>query len=194
METEAEGEQTGNQTEGTQTGNQAEGTQTRYPSGELMLAVIQKEYDYEAARKTALENRSGILITLAAAILTFAVSNIKEIEIKYPVEGFGILFYYFSCFILLVLSIGGISYSLYHLLRVLFIDEYKRLDVVSFNRENAQYTSDIFAMACIEKYNLVITHNHVKNDVKVDFYKKGIKYLIISLFATILLYGLTKFM
>lgn len=180
--------------EGTQTETEEDGAPTRYPSAELMLAVIQKEYDYEAARKTALENRSGILITLAAAILTFAVSNIKIIEIKYPIEGFGFLFYYSSCFILLVLSIGGIGYSLYNLLRVLFIDKYKRLDVVDFTRENAEYTTEMLAIAFIEKYQVVITHNHVKNDVKVDFYKKGIKYLVISLFATILFYGLTKYM
>lgn len=36
--------------------------QIKYPSLEFMLAVIQKEYYYEATRKTALETRSGILL------------------------------------------------------------------------------------------------------------------------------------
>ena len=174
----------------TTNGTQGVNSQVIYPSGELLLSVVQKEYDYESARKTALETRAGILITLAAVILTFTFSNVKIPKIKSPIEEFSTLIFYVSYFLIGIISIATIIVSLFYLLRVIFVSEYRRFETSTLNDENASYMPDIVATALTKQYHEIISINHKANTQKTELYIKGSNYLIIALFASVLLYGL----
>jgi heme/copper-type cytochrome/quinol oxidase subunit 4 len=165
----------------------------QYPSGELMLSVIQKEYDYETMRKTALETRAGVLITLLVAILTFAVTSIKIPKIKSSINDEGALFYYFSFFLIVIVVIGSIMLSLFFLLKVFFTDEYKRLDISDFISDYGKYKKDVVAMAITEKYREAITHNQDKNNKKANLYRLGVYTVIVAVFSTMILYGLSHY-
>ncbi|PEV97706.1 hypothetical protein CN428_24485 [Bacillus cereus] len=162
----------------------------KYPSGEMLLSIIQKEYDYESARKSALETRSGVLITLAAAILTFTFSNVKLPKIKTPINDFPSLIFYVSYFLIAVVSVVTVVISLCYLMRVIFIAEYKRFETETLNTRNGKFQPDIVAMSLTEQYQEIISHNQLANNKKTDLYRKGTNYMIISLFASVILYGI----
>lgn len=161
-----------------------------YPSGELLLSIVQKEYDYETTRKTVLETRTGILITLAAAILTFTFSNIKLPKIRTPINEFSTLIFYVSYFLIGVTAVVTIGISLCYLLRVLFIAKYKRLDTTDINTQTAAGNPDVVATALTKQYEKILRHNHNVNNDKMILYRKGTNCLIIALFASVILYGI----
>jgi hypothetical protein len=163
----------------------------RYHSAELMLSVIQKEYDYETVRKTALETRSGILMTLGSVILTFAVSKFNVSDINFPIEEKSILVYYCLYFLFMFFSVGSILFSLFNLIKVLFATEYRRLDISDFTSDLGEYQKDVLAMGITIKYREIIDYNHQMNDKKVASYRRGVYSLIIAIFSTVILYGLT---
>lgn len=163
----------------------------QYPSGEFLFSVIQKEYDYETARKNALETRSGILITLAAAILTFVFSNIKIPKIKAPIDNFPNLILYVSYFFIAIIAIASVIISLCYLLRVIFIAEYSRFDIDSITKNTAEMEPDLVAYALSKKYQEIINDNHKTNHNKAVLYRKGTNYLITSLFASVILYAIS---
>lgn len=162
----------------------------QYPSGEFVFSVIQKEYDYETARKNALETRSGILITLAAAILTFVFSNIKIPNIKSPIDDFPDLILYVSYFLIAIIAMASVVISLCYLLRVIFIAEYSRFDIDSITQNIAEQEPDLVAYGLAKKYQEIITDNHKTNHNKALLYRKGTNYLIASLFSSVILYAI----
>ncbi|MDO8160452.1 hypothetical protein FKQ51_24680 [Bacillus toyonensis] len=165
-------------------------TEIKYPSGDLLLSIVQKEYDYETTRKTVLETRTGVLITLAAAILTFTFSNIKLPKIKTPINEFSSLIFYVSYFLIGATAVITIGISLCYLLRVLFIAKYNRLDTTDINRQAAGSVPDVVATALMEQYEKILRHNQNVNNDKMILYHKGTNWLIISLFTSVILYGI----
>lgn len=165
----------------------------QYPSSELLFTVIQKEYDYENARKVALETRAGILITLTIAISTFILPNISLPKIKQPIVDSSTLFKYFSQYFLLTIMIVTVIGSLYLLIKVLLVNEYQRLDLVDFTEEYGKYNSDVVAMALTKKYRDIITHNHSKNNEKTSVYRIAVYFVLTLVISSILFYILMKF-
>lgn len=165
-----------------------------FPSGELLLSVIQKEYDYETARKTALETRAGIFIPFIAAILTFVVSyvkvdQLKKIKITYAIEGF-----YYSVYMLLgIASIGLLVTALIYFIKVLTAYEYKRLVTAELSSEkHGGFAKDVLAMAFAEKYRDIIEHNHSLNGKKAKHYQRGCYVTFAAIITTILVYGISQ--
>ncbi|MEH7483965.1 hypothetical protein V7157_23440 [Neobacillus drentensis] len=163
----------------------------RYPSGELLLTVIQNEYNYEDVRKNALETRSGILLTLAAVVLTFIFSNIKMPKIKTPIADYSSLVFYVSYFLVAVLAVTTILISVFYLIKVIFITEYKRFEINDITWETVEKEPDFIASSLTEKYKQIINWNHKVNHNKAVLYRKGTYSLIAAIFFSVVLYGLS---
>lgn len=175
------------------TNNQDEQLAVEYLSGELLLSTIQKEYDYENIRKSTLETRSGVLLTLTAAVSTFAVTNIKIPSGILSFSSNTQLYSYLSIYFFLGIIAIAVILALIFLLKVLLIDEYRRLDLAGFNEDNARFSNNIVAMALTEEYRNIITHNHEKNNQKVKYYRNGIYSAIVAVISIIILYGVSKY-
>ncbi|MGM0898260.1 MAG: hypothetical protein ACQEV0_10180 [Bacillota bacterium] len=163
---------------------------TDFPSAELMLSIIQKEYDIESSRKTTLENRAGILLTLAAAILTFTLSTLETALIKFPITStidFLVSFVYLFFGLLTVISI---IISITQLTRVIVIREYERFDTSYLNEKNASYPLEISSLGLIEAYQSIISFNQSTNDRKTGVYSSGTYCLLTAILSSIIFYGL----
>ncbi len=165
----------------------------KYPSGEILLSIAQKEYEYEIARKTAVETRAGVLITLLVAIVTFGVSTLGPPVIQMPIKSIKVIILYSCYYTLAILAIGTIVFSLYKLLRVFLIDEYRRLDITNFNRSMGEFNKDVSAMAIAEKYCEIVNYNQNKNDIKIKAYSVGVYSVIASIFLTLIIYGISRY-
>ncbi|MGD7054762.1 hypothetical protein [Sutcliffiella horikoshii] len=164
----------------------------KYPSGELLLSVIQKEYDYELTRKTTLESRAGIVLTLSISILTFIVTNINIDKLflldTSKVDAVVLITLFL---IITLIAICSIVTSIFFLIRVLLTYEYRRLELKDFNKEYGVYEKDIIAMALTEEYRNVVSANQKVNNDKTNFYKIGVYSAISLVISAILMYILS---
>ncbi|MQR93681.1 hypothetical protein [Fictibacillus phosphorivorans] len=166
--------------------------EAKYPSGELLLSVIQKEYDYELARKSTLETRSGVVLTLSLSILTFVVTNIKMDKLLLLDTSKVMTIIFISFFILtVIISIGSLITSLILLIKVLLTYEYRRLELDDFNEEYGSFQKDIIAMALTKEYKNIVTANQKVNNDKTKFYRFGVYSAISLVISSILLYILS---
>lgn len=155
-------------------GDQGEETkiEIKFPSAEIILGVLQKEYDYESDRKTRLETRAGILMTITMAILTFLITHVSMPK-GIPVEANKELILFILVVITFLTSITLIIFALFNLINVFLVDEYERVDFESLDRELGRNEKDVIAMAIAEGYKSAISHNHKKNSAKTKKYKNG---------------------
>ncbi|WP_416420561.1 hypothetical protein ACLZHR_09625 [Priestia aryabhattai] len=166
--------------------------QERFPSGEILLSAVQKEYDYEQARKVALETRAGILIPFAAAVLTFAVSyikisDLKKIKIIFVTDAF----LYFFYLLLALIAIASLIVSLFFLMKVFIASKYNRLSIGEFDMNYGMEKKDEVAIALASKYRDIIHHNQKVNNKKTKDYQIGVYAILISTITTILVYGIS---
>jgi len=147
---------------------------TKFPSGELLLSVIQKEYDYELSRKSTLETRAGIVLTIIISMLTFAVTKIKIDFSALSISNVSIVVLLFTFLLATIFCVVSLFLSITLLTNVLLTKEYSRLDLKDFKEEYGEYAKDIIAMALTEEYKSIVTANQIVNNLKAKHYKTGV--------------------
>lgn len=170
--------------------NNNSGTNTpEYVSAQLMLGVIQSEYNYETDRSKSLESRTGVFIAFNGALMAFMptivrIPSIKTIKVNNVIDAIP-----YTLFILvIILTFASLMASIVYFIRVIFVKEYKRLSISGFNETNALYTNDKVAMSIIKEYGQVISFNKTVNNGKVELFKKGIYCILVALLFMITAY------
>lgn len=149
----------------------------KFPSSDIMLSVIQKEYDYETTRKERLETRAGVFLTLTLAILTILISRIYIPE-EFRYDNAKWMLAYIIYAIAIISAFISVFFSIFYLVSVLFILKYERIDLKSFTRELAQYKKDVVMMGIIERYIKIISNNQIKNNEKTKKYICGTRFVM----------------
>lgn len=167
----------------------------KFPSAELMLSVLQKEYDNEAEREKSIESRTGIFMTFAGAILAFMPSTIKlpnvyKIQVKNLLEALP----YCTLIILTVITFSTLVFSIICFIRVVSVKEYRRLTLDGFNESNAVYKKEYIALALMKEYQIVVKHNNSTNDKKIALFKRGIYCILIALVLLVIIYFISIFL
>lgn len=151
---------------------------SKFPSAEVLLSAIQKEYEFELSRKKDLETRAGIFLPLIIALCTFILSNfnardlfqfnLEQADIVYTIVTVLIILTKFICLIL----------ALLYFIKVLIVYRYERIDLKEFTEELAEHEKDVIEMSLINIYRDIVEKNQTVNDKKAIYYTKGIYYLI----------------
>jgi len=162
------------------------------PSGDLVLSILQREFDIERERKSALETRTGILLTLTFAILTISISNIKIPKILNIEDSKIMMLYFIYVLLLFILFVFSVS-SIFFFIKVLLLDKYKRMDVSTFNERLALHEKKATLPILIDKYREYIIFNQKTNDRKYESYKKGTISIIITFSLSVILYTISAF-
>lgn len=166
-----------------------------YPSAELMLSVMQKEYEYESERVRSLEARTGIFLAFAGALLVFLSSSLKlpdlkNTEINNLFEAFPIVLVIILTFLTLALLILAAIFFV----RVISIQTYQRLAFKGFVKSNTKEKIDIIATEIMTDYQKVVKHNNEVNNKKVEIYKKGIYLIMAAIIMTAIVYSINLFL
>ncbi|WP_046181422.1 hypothetical protein [Domibacillus tundrae] len=161
----------------------------KFPSAELLLSVIQKEYDYELARKTAFETRAGILLAFVTAILPILISyikisDLKKIKITHVTEATWYIIY----LIFVIIAMCALITAFIFLLKVFMADKYMRMTTKEFNQTYGKYPKDYIAISLTEQYRDIVQYNREKNNIKAKDYKLGTSVSLIGVILIILVY------
>lgn len=176
-------------------GNQEEkAIDCKYPSAELMLAAIQREYEYESNRVRSLESRTGIFLAFAGALLVFFSSSLKPINLKeIEVDSLSQAFPFILMIGLIFLTLLILILSVIFFVRVISIQTYKRLSLNGFIKENTKSNPDIIAMEIMIDYQKVVSHNSRVNNKKIELYKKGLYLILMAIIMTAIVYSINLF-
>lgn len=161
-----------------------------YPSSELILSAILREYDIEDERARSLHTRVGIFISLSGALLVFISSYVKlsllnEIQVNTVYQALPYALYLIFTISSLILLVASVIYFL----RVISIRSYDRVELEEFKKEkNNKANQDVVAFALIEIYYDNIRFNSKVNDEKIELYKKGVFSIALALIITVPLY------
>ncbi|NNU77570.1 hypothetical protein [Clostridium estertheticum] len=151
-----------------------------YLSSELLLNVVQKEFEFESERNKGLQNRSGIFISFIGVIMTVFPSyiNIKRIVDTHNVTigQTGILLLYL---VLIILLFTGLIISLILFSKTLNTKQYRRLKTNGFNKNNAIFVNNQVAVELMNDYKIALEHNIQVNDKKANIF--GIAYKILTI-------------
>ena len=162
-----------------------------YPSAELLLSIIQHEYQNEASRKRDLETRTGILIALLGALVGLYTSTIdftifKKAETSIEYLGFSIIA------IIYIFPLISFLISIKLFIDVLKTREYQRMGLDGINDKNAKQLIDVVSQKIVMGYKTVVINNDKSNNAKTKDFNKGIKYLYISLIGIVAAYMLKQ--
>lgn len=166
---------------------------TNFPSGKILLSVLQKEYEYENDRFRSLESRTGIFMTFVGAILVFFASTIKIPSLNVKVGSVLQAVPYVLIIIFSILTILSLFISLGYFIKVVSIQTYKRLSLDGFKELNATYDEEPVATSLMVEYKKIIEYNNEANNKKVKYYKIGVYFILISLVLTAVSYILSLF-
>ncbi|AOH54505.1 hypothetical protein ABE28_009080 [Peribacillus muralis] len=181
-------------TENTPTQDEVEPTtesNEEYPSSELLLSIIQSEYDIEVGRKRDLETRAGILIALLGAVVVFYLTEINFSSFKTANSKVEVL-----CFILISLiylfPVVMLLLSFNKFINVLKTKSYQRIGLDGFDIETAKRNQNELSFDLMESYTAVVKSNAISNDEKVDDFKEGIDKLTIAIIGIVVTYLLKE--
>ncbi|PFE33927.1 hypothetical protein CN270_11440 [Priestia megaterium] len=165
----------------------------QFPSAELLLSAVQREYDKEDERAKTLESRVGILITLSAALLAFVstyikMPNFKKLKISNVYEALPHTFFISLLFLTMLILVFSLIYSV----RIINIRSYKRIKIDDFEKiNNLEDNPDIIASALITRYRKNIEHNQAINESKIVMYRRGTYCITASIILAVILYMLS---
>lgn len=148
-------------------------------SSNLMLNIVQKEYEYEVERNKGIQSKSGIFISLIGVMITLFsnLMSLKEIFNRAN-QTIGqtalVLFYLLLVFTVLL----GLILALILFAITLNTQKYKRLNTTGFNDENVKYKDEIVALEIMKDYRIVLEHNIKVNDNKAKVFKRA--YIILT--------------
>lgn len=173
--------------------NQNSKDNTGFPSGEKLLSVLQKEYEYEADRFRSLESRTGIFMAFVGAILVFFASTIRIQYFNMEVETVLQALPYVLLILFSILTLLSLFISLAYFIKVISIQTYKRLSLDGFTESNTAYDVGIVSTSLMIEYKKIIEHNNEANNRKVKYYKTGVYYILVSLVFIAISYILSLF-
>ncbi|KJF47100.1 MULTISPECIES: hypothetical protein [Bacillus] len=166
-------------------------TENVYPSSEILLSTITREYDAEANRKRDIETRAGVLIALLGALIGFYATALDFSFFKKansPVE--------MLCFVIIALLfifpaiMQLIAFK--HLINVLKTYQYESLGLGGFNplnlEKSAKRGKDELQFLLTSAYHAVVEKNSIANDTKAKLFKKGTEKIYISIIGIVLVY------
>lgn len=159
-----------------------------YYSAKLLMSMAQKEYDIENDRRKTLDTRIGIFISLTSALLFFIMNNITQVTVyseHFKLINQVVLYVFFI--ISLICLIFSLLISLYFYIKVISTTKYKRLDIEEFLDETKNL-ENTFAQVITIVYKDIIKYNRRENDIKFEYFKKGLVALKISLSALVVTY------
>ncbi|MBX4271462.1 hypothetical protein [Clostridium estertheticum] len=168
---------------------------SNYPSSSVLLATVQKEYEYESERAKRFEERTGILISFDGVLLVFILSNLKLSSIianKIPTIWGIISSYLFITFIFITFI--AIIASIFSFVRVVSAKKYNRITLDKFNQISAALPKENVEVGLIKSYKDVILFNSETNNKKIFWYKVGLYSMLVSLSLTCIVYGLSLLM
>lgn len=166
-----------------------------YHSSELLLEVIQREFEYEADRVKSLETRTGIFLAFSGALLVFITSslkipNLKTVEVNSLYQAFlPIIVIVLTILAMLLLIISSIIF-----VKVISLQTYKRLAFNGFTKNNAKELKSIIAVELMMDYQKIVTHNNEVNNKKINMYKYGILTINAAIIMTAIIFCLNIFL
>lgn len=158
-----------------------------YQSADLLLSMIQKEYDIEASRKRDLETRTGILIALLGALIGFYTSAIDFSILKKANTSIEYLCLVFIT-IIYIFPLFTFFFSMKKFIEVLQTKTYQRVGLGGISEDTARRPKDKIALKLAESYKAVVEENGTSNEEKAQQFKKGISLMYISLIGVIVAY------
>lgn len=162
-----------------------------YPSADILLAMIQSEYNIEASRKRDIETRTGVLIAFLGALIGFYATAVDFSIFKKAtssMEYFGFIFLaiiYISPFLMFILSMRNF-------LKVLQTKTYQSISTDGISKEIAEKPKDEVAFKLAETYKLAVIDNEKANNEKAYQFRKGIFFMYISLIFIIIAFILKQ--
>ncbi|CAM4051638.1 hypothetical protein [Saccharibacillus endophyticus] len=166
-----------------------------FPSADLLLSIVQREYDIENNRKSTLETRAGVLIPIIVTLLTFLVSffkfeSFKNAKIDYAIEGF----IYTSYMLLLIISVALLLISLYYFIKVLSVNKYERLNVDDVEESHARTEKNRLALGYALKYSEILKGNNPLNETKAIQYQRGCYCTVGAVLPALIMIVLSQFL
>lgn len=158
-----------------------------FPSVQILLSVIQKEYEYERERLRDLQSRTGIFLTLASGLFALIpnyakLDKLKSASIKSLLEAVPYIIY----ILILISTFSLLVISIFYFVFVLRSDKYKKLDYADFSKENATKDIESVSVVLMETIKDVVQFNKGINDEKIKKYEKGILMTLLAVVTLVL--------
>ncbi|MED5224163.1 hypothetical protein [Bacillus safensis] len=166
-------------------------TSILYPSSEILLSTITREYDAEANRKRDIETRAGVFLALLGALIGFYATALDFSFFKKansPIE--------MLCFVIIAMLyifpaiMQLIAFK--HLINVLKTYQYESLGLGGFNPGNiemsAKLRKDELQFLLSSSYHAVVEKNSIANDTKAKLFRNGTEKIYISIIGIVFVY------
>ena len=157
---------------------------TKYKSGEIFLDICRSEYESEKNRVNTIDSKTNIVITLLSV---FFVSITEVINFK-TIFSYSVSNFVESIFptILILTMLGAIVTSFISILcflKVIFTSSYQCIDLEYFyNIDQLKYDKELYSITLAHFYIQATEINRNVNDKRIKIYKKGMIFLIVSIF------------
>lgn len=154
----------------------------QYKSGEILLQTSIKEYESEKNRTSVIDSKTNIVISLTA-ILFIAITEIVDLNKLLSVKStyFATNLLTAILFLSIVSSIVFAFLALIFFLKVIFTKAYKSIDANYFyDTDKLKIDPQLFSIALSRFYIDAIVVNAKANDKRINYYKKGMSLLIVS--------------
>lgn len=162
-----------------------------YEGSDIILEMIQSEYNIEASRKRDIEARTGVLIALLGALIGFYATAIDFSIFKKansPIEYFCfviITLIYITPFVTFILSMKKF-------IEALQTKTYKRIGLPNSFDDFAEVPRDKLSIAIAESYKAVVIDNEKANDEKASQFNRGISLMYFSLIGIIVAFSVKQ--
>lgn len=145
----------------------------KLPSAKLLLAVAQKENDYEIDRKKTFETRSAVFIAFTGVLITLMT---KIMDSKYfdNVQPADFITYAIKFGLFVMLPSILLVVAVYCFLYVIIARKYDRFDLAGFERATAKLPEEQSALFLMEKYRDVVNKNCKVNHRKSIYFMIGV--------------------
>lgn len=190
-----------NQEENTENGNLIESSHLNHTTSDestltnnasdIILQMIQSEYNIEASRKRDIETRAGVLIALLGALIGFYATAIDFSIFKKAnsqVEYFCfvmVTFIYITPFATFILSMK-------RFIEVLQTKTYKRIGLPNSFISSSEMPRDELSIRLAESYRAVVKDNGLANDEKAAQFKSGVSLMYVSLIGIIIAFSIKQ--
>ncbi|KYC90303.1 hypothetical protein P9G70_13025 [Bacillus velezensis] len=158
-----------------------------YPSSEVLLNTVTREYDAEANRKRDIETRAGVLIALLGALIGFYATALDFSFFKKAHTPIEMLFFAIISLLYIFPAVMQLI-AFKHLINVLKTYSYSSIGLGGFNIQNAGRPKDALQLSLSQSYKAVVELNSKANDIKANLYKKGIDKIFISIIGIVIVY------
>lgn len=156
-----------------------------YPSAKLLLAITQKENDYEIDRKKTFETRSAVFVAFSGVLFTLLTKvlesdyfkNVQPTDFIPRATVFGCLLV--SGFLLIV--------SIFCFFHVIIAKRYARFDLDGFEEDTAIRNEEESAFHLMERYRDVVNNNCKINDRKSSYFVIGVMCIGVSALLTVIM-------